>query len=69
MCAIDRLHPISGVINKLEGYRQFLRNNASHRNSVCLIQMFSYADIQLVREDLQANPQLTPNTLNESDDR
>lgn len=45
ICAVDRLHPISGVVAKLEGYRDFLRNNATHRNSVCLIQILSYADI------------------------
>ena len=38
IASVDRLHPISGITAKLEGYKHFLRNNAPYSHSVCLIQ-------------------------------
>ena len=36
--SLDRLHPITGIKNKLLGYQSFLRQESAYRKYVCLLQ-------------------------------
>ena len=42
--SVDRLHPISGILPKLQGYQHFLRQNKTNGRDVCLIQYVSTVD-------------------------
>lgn len=39
LASVDRIHPISGVRQKLEGYLNFLKNYANFRQKTCLVQI------------------------------
>ena len=60
----DRWHPISGTLNKLQGYYNFLQNNPVYRSRVCLIQYLLPMDNQLMSNELESRHSKYAKTYN-----
>jgi len=54
---VDRLHPISGIKAKLEGYQHFLKTYPPFRQNTCLIQYVLPPENDTLQPDKQDSMQ------------